>query len=219
MKRIMLCMAVMIGAICILTGCKGKRAGEAKKLASDYIAELAGKVDDNTVRLTDAEPGQFGELYSFTAHSDKYADDFMVNVNGDDSVTDTYFSVALGDAANAEFDALLHETLPGTEIEYEVAPLKNIVALALSGKVFDSVYEACKAYKHEVVYVTLKLPNSETVDETDLAKILHAMQDSGYYAKLHAIGDYRDFEVNADGIWYMDSDPGPGYVETHIYEK
>lgn len=201
----------------LLAGCGGtRREKEAKALAQDYLDRLKVSVSDDTLRFANAEPQHFGELIAFSVESDRYTGTFRINVNADNSVTDSYFSISLQADARSEFAALLKASIPENTPEFSLYLRGDTVSSALSGKPFSSIYEAQEAVG-DAFGLSLVYLLSE-ISEDDLAALLSAMQDAGFYGDLFAAaGDVRTFHISEDEINFTRSDDPPGDVRVYDY--
>lgn len=211
---------IVVLAAFLLAGCgENRRSREARALAEDYLSELKLQVSDETLRLTDADAERFGELYAFIAYSEKYSNDFRINVNSDNTVTDSYFAVSLGDVTNSEFSALMDKVLPDMHPDFELALNKNTVSSALSGRIFRSIHEAHDAAGRMMGLVQVYLSSdSSQIQEEGLAKLLKAMKDEGFYGDLSIADDVRVFHISEEEINYTRTDNPPGEVVVYDYQ-
>lgn len=212
---------IVVLAAFLLAGCgENRRSEEARVLAENYLSELKLQVSDETLRLTDADAERFGELYAFIAYSEKYRDDFRINVNSDNTVTDSYFAVSLRDVTRNEISALMDKVLPGTHPDFELALKKNTVSSALSGRTFRSVHEAHEALNNAagLIKVVITPSDSSVVSDEALDILMKAMKDEGFYGDLSIADDVRVFHISEEEINYTRTDNPPGEVVVYDYQ-
>lgn len=223
MRRKAVCFVLLfILAVCTLTGCsKKRRLKEARAVAENYLSDIKALLTDDTPELTADEPALFGELYCFNCISAKYNDTFTINVNADNSVTDTYFSAAITDYVAEETNTILDSALPNTDIKATVSGSKNIVASSLSIKNsvnFRSLHDVCAAAPYgDAVTFNLIYSGSAELTENDVSGFLKWMFENGYYSTVVVENDNRSFSITSDGVFYTDNEPVEGYVKTHEY--
>lgn len=222
MKRKTIALTAIVLLLCFFTGCSSKREKEARSLAEDYLTSLKDMVSEETLRLSDDKASQFGDLYAFTAFSEKYGDSFIINVNANDTVTDSYFAISLKNAACSDFSKLIKSLSFENEPHFDITVNKNIVSSALSGHNFNSIEEANDAIKDTSIASVMSMGFvqvgiSSDIPDSRLAELLHAMQNAGFFADLSISGDVRVFHVSEDSVNYTRTDD-PSGDEIHIYE-
>jgi len=201
----------------LLAGCgESRRLKEAKALAETYLLNLKTQVSDDSLRLTDAEAGHFGEMICFIAYSEKYDDDFRIYVNTDNRVTDSYFAVSSAEMVRSEFSELLDKTFSDKKPDFEFTLNKNVAVSALSGRTFGSVREANDAVDGLIELVQVRL--SSAISDADLEKLLNAMQGEGFFGNLRIADDVRVFHISGEEINYTRTDDPPGEVFVYDYQ-
>ena len=201
----------------LLVGCsENRRLQEATDAAELYLTELAEIVSDDTVYLTEDKPEQFGEMFAFIAYSDKCGEDFRINVNSDRSVTDSYFAAELSGRAVEAFAGLTKGIISDNSVECDFSLSKNIASSALSAITFPSVKEAHAAVGDAIGLVRVNL--SGNVPEDELASLMTAMQDAGFYGDVSVTDDVRVFHISSAGITYTRTDDPSGDVNYYKYK-
>ena len=208
----------------LLSGCAGKEETERREAAEQYVLTLGEAMDDK-LSLQDAPAEQYGDIYAFAVHSEQYNADFKAFVNTDGKVSDTYYAVALRDSAEGACAEVLDGILNDTGFSYDVQMDPNILFSALSGKRFDSIYEACKTSSEIGLFrIIVSAPGGETLPEDTLLEALNALKDKGLAGRLVVTNDPRVFEFSsgglscniaggADGGSYIESRPYPDDVQ------
>lgn len=216
-RKFTILILLLLPAAVLLCGCTEKRRiNEAKACAENYLSGLKTSVSDETLRLTDAEPEAFGELYAFTAFSEKYNDDFRINVNADNSITDSYFAVYLQAPAEEAFAVLADNVLPEGKRDFTLTLKKSVASSALSAKTFRTVREAHDSVGNVFGLVTVRCESALTDEE--LSALLSAMQKEAFYGDFSCADDVRVFHISETEINYTRTDDPAGEVNFYDYQ-
>lgn len=203
--------------VLLLAGCgEKKRIKEAMQTAEAYLESLKTHVSEDTLTLSEDAPEAFGDMLVFTARSEKYSDDFRINVNADNSVTDSYFAVYLQAPAEEAFAALADNMLPEGKRAFTLTLKKNVASSALSAKTFRTVREAHDSVGNVFGLVTVRCESALTDEE--LSALLSAMQKEAFYGDFSCADDVRVFHISETEINYTRTDDPAGEVNFYDYQ-
>ncbi len=212
MKKTIILFAAFL--LLLLSACGGDpRDKEARKLAEDYLEELKTAAPEDMLSLSEEAAERFGDMYAFIGYSELFGTDFRININSDNSVTDTYFAASLNNIAYREFFNFAFPLFSGTAPDLHLTVNKNIVSSALSKKTFDSIEEVYEiAGEIELVQATLYPMDDSAIKEDELFALLQKMQEEKFYGTLTVNGDTRVFHISGDEINYTKTDDPSGEV-------
>ena len=215
-RKTLIHIAALLLVSLLLAGCgENQRLKKAEIVAEDYLSALMVQVADETLHFTDADVERFGEIIAFPVYSEKYGEDFRINVNADNTVTDSYFALSLRDITGNELSYLMGHVLPDRNLDFELSLNRNIVSSALSGRTFRSVREAYEAVGGAIELIRVDL--FSVIPEEELAQLLTAIQEKGFYGEFCMTGDVRVFHISEGEITYTRTDDPPGEVRFYAY--
>ena len=177
---------------------------------------LKTHVSEDTLTLSEDAPEAFGDMLVFTARSEKYSDDFRINVNADNSVTDSYFAVYLQAPAEEAFAVLADNVLPEGKRDFTLTLKKSVASSALSAKTFRTVREAHDSVGNVFGLVTVRCESALTDEE--LSALLSAMQEEAFYGDFSGADDVRVFHISETEINYTRTDDPAGEVNFYDYQ-
>ena len=167
------------------TSCAGKTVREAREKASAYLNTLASvKGISDTFTLSSRNPSDSKAAFlPFTVTSKTYGDDFTIWVSRDlKTVTDSYFTLTLKEAADKALTELVKTVSDGNDIKTTVRLNPAELSTADHGKVFDDLDDLYQAAGRN--------------------PLMKALQEKGWSCTLYPdSSDTLWYEVYPDKIW------------------
>ena len=193
------------------TSCAGKTVREAREKASAYLNTLASvKGISDTFTLSSRNPSDSKAAFlPFTVTSKTYGDDFTIWVSRDlKTVTDSYFTLTLKEAADKALTELVKTVSDGNDIKTTVRLNPAELSTADHGKVFDDLDDLYQtAGRNPLMTITVtevRNASGETVRLSDDLKntLLKALQEKGWSCTFYPdSSDTLWYEVYPDKLW------------------